>query len=135
MRAVLPKVDTLRRQKRGVRSLSSAGALSTPKASFVVAGIRVDVEMCDILSKSPADAVVSCANMTLCGSVNKSYWMFAGRKNVETRIHEEAGPALLEELRKISLQDGATLESKVKGSPGRTCGWGVNVCVFLFVCI
>jgi O-acetyl-ADP-ribose deacetylase (regulator of RNase III) len=40
------------------------------------------------------NALVNCTNAAMYGSRNVSYWMFAGRKNTDTVIHQQAGPSL-----------------------------------------
>ena len=55
------------------------------------------VVMCDISKLQEHDVLVNCSNSSMSGSFNqKSYWMFAGRKNVDTALHQAAGPQLLE---------------------------------------
>ena len=46
------------------------------------------------ISPHPVGIVVNPSNIGLQGSKNKSYWMFSGRKNVDTRLHELCGPDL-----------------------------------------
>lgn len=60
--------------------------------------INVSIVIGDIV-KLPHkhDAIVNCSNLSLSGSFQqKSYWMFAGRKNVDTSIQNVCGPKLLE---------------------------------------
>lgn len=70
-------------------------------SNSIYKSIIVRVKLKDI-TEEPCDAIVSSANNYLSGSVNTSYWMFNGRKNVETRIFEMCGSELSTELASIS---------------------------------
>lgn len=69
------------------------------------------------------DAIVNCSNLSLSGSENqKAYWMFSGRKNVDTAIHAAAGPALLAACLSIpEIKNGVRCEiGQCKSTPA--CG-------------
>ncbi|KAJ1436427.1 hypothetical protein B484DRAFT_445691 [Ochromonadaceae sp. CCMP2298] len=71
---------------------------------------RVVVQMGDVTSERGCAVVVS-ANRALCGSVNTSYWAFAGRHNVETVVWKLAGAALGAELQaRKELREGVRAE-------------------------
>lgn len=57
------------------------------------------------LTEVPCDILVNCSNKGLSGSQNlKAYWMFAGRKNVDTAIHNLAGPQLQQDCDRIDYK-------------------------------
>ena len=56
--------------------------------------LNLDIVKADV-SSIPCDIILNCSNKGLSGSTNlTAYWMFAGRKNVDTSIHNLAGPQL-----------------------------------------
>eukprot|EP01036_Dinobryon_divergens_P027613 gene27613-36415_t len=57
------------------------------------------------LTEVSCDILVNCSNKGLTGSQNlKAYWMFAGRKNVDTAIHNLAGPQLQQDCDSIDYK-------------------------------
>ena len=57
------------------------------------------------LTEVSCDILVNCSNKGLNGSQNlKAYWMFAGRKNVDTAIHNLAGPQLQQDCDSIDYK-------------------------------
>lgn len=57
------------------------------------------------LTDIQCDILVNCSNKGLNGSHNlKAYWMFAGRKNVDTAIHNFAGPQLQQDCDSIDFK-------------------------------
>ena len=67
------------------------------KRKFLVTqGLRLIVLNDPVLGGSfcSPDILVNPSNIGLKGSYNKNYWMFMGRKNVDTAIHVAAGRQL-----------------------------------------
>lgn len=75
---------------------------------FCIAGAQtrtVEIRSCCI-TEPKCEMVVNCSNIALSGSKNlKSYWMFAGRRNVDSAIHVAAGPQLQLDCDAIPILD------------------------------
>ena len=77
---------------------------STISHNFTIpssSSIQLSVKLIDII-ESESDLIVNPSNIGLLGSTNKNYWMFTGRKNVDTAIHSAAGSLLQKECNNLS---------------------------------
>ena len=92
---------------------------------YCVHGVRVSlVYPQDITKSSVAQAVVVPTNQFLCGSNNKDYWLFKSRKNVETRVHEECGHSLQQELDSLPFLHEGSKDKAAIGSVVKTSAYG-----------
>ena len=61
-------------------------------------GAEIHLKFPQDIASASGDALVSSANIFLCGSTNTEYWLHKGRRNAETSITTAAGEGLLQEL-------------------------------------
>ena len=59
------------------------------------------------ITTSSCEAIINCNNLSLSGSQQqKAYWQFAGRSNVDSAIHQKAGPELQIACDKFNFKRG-----------------------------
>ncbi len=82
---------------KSTRHLLCSHKFKIPNSS----SIQLNIRLIDIM-ESDSDIIVNPSNIGLLGSTNKNYWMFTGRKNVDTAVHSKAGSLLQKECNKLS---------------------------------
>mmetsp|Transcript_24244 Transcript_24244/g.36362 ORF Transcript_24244/g.36362 Transcript_24244/m.36362 type:complete len:206 (-) Transcript_24244:196-813(-) len=55
------------------------------------------------ITSADTNAIVTSSNLALTGNLQKNYWRFTGRANVNGALYDAAGPQLVTEIQKIPL--------------------------------
>jgi len=70
------------------------------------------------ITKVKADAIVTSSNPTLSPNLQKGYWRFSGRDNVNGAVHEAGGVALAASIKILASDDKACSPQLVRCKPG-----------------